>query len=549
MTNDTSTNRRSFMKYLSTLGAGSQAVLRTGDARAETGEAGDAAPGAATTNKPNIVLLLSDQHRGDAMGCAGNLAARTPVLDKLAEQGVLFERCYTSGPVCCPARVSLMTGQRVNQHGVWSNNVEADRHGPSHVRNIRDAGYHTAVFGKTHLRVYQGDDGHTKDHSQGLVDWGYDDVHELKDNIPSSTHRCYYTDYLAEQKTLQPYEDYCRNYRRGERMGMRPWEHTPNLLSDDQHIDMYCCRKAAEWIQNYEDDKPFYLSVNLIGPHPPFDCPPEYRDAFKPEEMPLAIMDAPREPVSPLVKRSFERSKMQDMTECHSRVMTSHYYGMVAFDDYAIGLVVKALEERGLMDNTWIVYTTDHGEMLGDHRLYQKVVFYESAIHIPLIVRPPGGTRGWKVDGLADHTDISATLLEAAGAEQIESSPGRSLVPKVTAGRYAPDAQRGKEVVFSEVGRSGLRDRGGRNVYSMARTEQYKMSVDSVTRQPVELYDMVNDPKELRNLVNEPSLKSVREEFLEEHFSQLFASLDKAKLKFYQDGGIPSNLHREYPEY
>ena len=480
------------------------------------------------TDRPNIVLIVSDQHRGDAMGCAGNPASRTPNLDRIAAEGVVFGRCSTASPVCTPARTSLLSGRYVNEHGSWAINFEADRYGQSHVRNIRDAGYRTAVIGKTHFRPYQADDGHTKDHASGLNDWGYVDTHELKDTIPSWNHRCYYSDFLAERGRLQVYEDYMRVYRRAEARGaLRPWEQTPNLLDDDEHLDIYCANKAAEYIQSYDDDRPFYLQVSFTGPHPPFDAPPEYRGLFEPEKMPPAIMEAPAEPVSPQVKRALERSRLQDMTETHARMWASHYYAKIFFDDYAVGLVLQALQERGLMDDTWIVYTADHGEMLGDHRIAEKLVFYEGALNIPFIVRPPGGTRPWKANGLTDHYDVAETLIDAAGAEPFDDSHGVSQVPKIEAGPDTPDAQEGKEVVFSEV-----------NLYSMARNEQYKMAVDSLTRQPLELYDMVNDPAELHNLVNEPSLKAVREHFLDEYFSRLLANMDRERLKIYQDGGI-----------
>ena len=150
------------------------------------------------TKKPNVVLIFSDQHRGDALGCVGNPVVRTPNLDGLAAEGVAFGGCNANSPLCMPARASLMTGMYVNEHGAWGNRHEADRHGPSHVRNIRDAGYCTAVIGKTHFRLYQADDGHTRDHAAGLRDWGYEYVHETKETIPSATHRCYYSDFLAE---------------------------------------------------------------------------------------------------------------------------------------------------------------------------------------------------------------------------------------------------------------------------------------------------------------------------------------------------------------
>ena len=488
---------------------------------------------------PNIVLIFSDQHRGDALGCVGNPAVRTPNLDGLAAEGVTFTSCNTNSPLCMPARASLISGLYVNEHGAWGNRTEADRHGPSHVRNIRDGGYRTAVVGKTHFRLYQADDGHTRDHAAGLHDWGYEFAHEVKDTIPSATHRCYYTDFLAERGKLQVYEDCARNFRLGQGTGLlRPWEHLPNLLQEDEHIDAYIANTAAEWIRSRADDRPFYLQVCLMGPHPPFDAPARYRDMFDPCDMPPAILEPPAEPVSPQIKRMFARRGLKDMTESQSRTLTSHYYAKVAFDDQAIGIVLRSLEEKGLMDNTWIVYTSDHGEMLGDHRFCQKSVFYEGALNIPLIVRPPGGTKPWTMRGLTDHFDISATLLDIADAARLEVDRGLSLLPKIQAGADSTDAQQGKGVVFSEV-----------NLYSMARTGRYKMTIDSLTRKPLELYDMEDDPHELRNLVDEPRLSGVRDRFLAEYFEHLLANLNEPQLKMYQAGGIPTKLHQEYPEY
>ena len=489
-------------------------------------------------DRPNIVLIFSDQHRGDALGCAGNPAVRTPNLDALAAQGVVFRNCSTSSPLCMPARASLITGQYVNEHGAWGNRHEADRYGPSHVRNIRDAGYCTAVIGKTHFRVPQSDAGHTRDRTADLNDWGYEFTHEIGET-PSATNRNDYDDFLGEKRKLQVYENGMAAWRMGQEKGsLRPWEHPPCQLEEDEHIDAYIANTAVEWIQQYTDERPFYLQVALIGPHPPFDAPARYRDMFDPDDMPPAIMEPPADPMSPQVSRMLGRRGLHNMTESQSRIMTSHYYAKVAFDDDAIGHVVQALTEKDLMDNTWIVYTSDHGEMLGDHRLCQKVVFYEGALNIPLIIRPPGGTERWVANGLTDHYDIVDTLLDAANGTPLEDDHGVSLIAKIDAGQDAQDAQQGKEVVFSEV-----------NLYSMARTERYKMAINSITREPLELYDMENDPNELQNLVNDPTLAAVRSQILDEHFSQLLANLNKPQLAVFQAGGIPTTIHQNYPEY
>ena len=491
-----------------------------------------------SNDRPNIVFLFSDQHRGDALGCVGNAAVRTPNLDGLAADGVTFKNCSTSSPLCMPARASLVTGQYVNEHGAWGNRSEADRFGQSPVRNIRDAGYCTAVFGKTHFRVPQVDSGHTRDRVDDLHDWGYEVTHEIGET-PSATSCNYYTDWLAERKKLQVYENTMAMWKLGQgNKTLRPWEHLPCQLEEEEHVDAYIADKAIEWIQQYDDARPFYLQVALVGPHPPYDAPIRYRDMFRPQDMPLAIMEPPAEPMSPQVRRMFERRGVTNMTESQSRLMTSHYYAKISFDDDVIGRVIQSLTDQGLMDNTWIIYSSDHGEMLGDHRMVQKVVFYEGALNIPLIIRPPGGTAPWVANGLTDHFDIIDTLLDATGGAPLPNDHGVSLIPKIAAGKDATNAQQGKDVTFSEV-----------NLFSMARTEKYKMAIGSITREPQELYDMENDPNELKNLVNEPSLSHVRDEMQNEHFDKLLNNINKAQLEVAEAGGIPTTIHEDYPAY
>lgn len=490
------------------------------------------------TDKPNIVLIFADQHRGDALRCAGNDAVRTPNLDGLAAEGVVFRNCNTSSPLCMPARASLITGQYVNEHGAWGNRHEADPSGQSHVRNIRDAGYCTAMFGKTHFRVPQLDAGHTRERVGELHEWGYEVAHEVHET-PSPGNRCYYDDFLAERKKLQVYENTMALWKRGQgNKILRPWEHMPCQLEEDEHIDAYIAGKACEWLTQYTDSRPFYLQVAMVGPHPPFDAPARYRDMFDPDDMPHAIMTPPSEPMSPPVRRMYERRGVTDMTESQSRLMTSHYYAKVAFDDDVIGQVIQTLDDIGVMNNTWIIYSADHGEMLGDHRLVQKVVFYEGALNIPLIIRPPGGTSPWTANGLTDHYDIVDTMLDAAGASHLNDDHGSSLVQKIQDGKDAADAQQGKEVVFSEV-----------NLNSMARTEPYKMAINSITREPIELYDMENDPNELVNRVDDPSLSEVRHEMLEQYFSNLLNNINEAQLKVAEAGGVPTSIHQDYPAY
>ena len=206
------------------------------------------------------------------------------------------------------------------------------------------------------------------------------------------------------------------------------------------------------------------------------------------------------------------------MTPEQCKQLRINYYVKITLIDEYIGRIVNTLKEKGLLDNTWIIYNSDHGEMLGDHFLSHKVVFYEGATRVPLIIRPPGGVDGWKCKGLTDHLDIAATLIDIADATPLKESDGITLVPKVQKGPNDPKAQEVKEVVFSEV-----------YGFSMVRNDRYKMTVNTNSQKPVELFDLQSDPEELTNIVNDPSMKEVRES-LKAYLKSLLKKTDKEKL-------------------
>ncbi|NVM01296.1 MAG: sulfatase-like hydrolase/transferase [Candidatus Helarchaeota archaeon] len=476
--------------------------------------------------KPNIIYIFPDQHRGDTLGCVGHPAVITPNLDKIAAEGVIFTHCFTNSPLCMPARASMMSGQYVCEHGVWFNDNAANPLGPSHVRNIRNAGYHTALIGKTHLWVHGGNllniDGtaprpHTKERIQTLIDWGFDDIHEVTGPIATVVHDSPYTDYLKEKGLLKVFRDYMIEYTVKWAAGRAaPWEEPPSPVPTEDHLDSYTGRKAIEWIQDYNSEKPFYLQILFPGPHDPFDSPSEYRAMYKPEDMPVGILEYPQKPRPPYVNRVLRWSGIKNMTPAQNQILRSFYYAKITLIDEYIGRIIKTLEEKDLMENTWIIYNSDHGEMLGDHMMCHKIVFYEGALYIPCIIRPPGGIKSWKSKVLTDHLDIAASLIDIAKADPLKGSDGRSLIPRVLNGSNGEEAQKGKEVVFSEV-----------TGFSMVRSEQYKMAVSSKRRKPLELFDLKKDPKELRNLVKDPDYESLRQELLDNHLNILLKRMKK----------------------
>ena len=467
------------------------------------------------SKKPNILFIFTDQQRADTMGYADDPVALTPHTDRLASEGVVFRRCCTNSPVCMTARSSLITGKLVHEHGVWTFANPDLRHGPSHVRNIRDAGYRTAVVGKTHLWPHG--KGHTRDHLEEMHDWGYVDAMEVPGPVETATAGSPYSDHLQEKGLLDTHMEYLRTHLTGKHLHVAmPWELPPSNLPTEDHLDMFVAGKAEEWLERYDHEEPFDLQVCFGGPHDPWDAPAEYRRRYDADAMSLSIADAHTGPVSPHVELllKFAPQKLDRMSEAENRVMKSYYYAKVSLIDDCVGRVVAALESRGWLNDTWIVFSSDHGEVLGDHGLMAKKVFYEGAVNVPCIFRPPSGGVSWQSHALTDHLDIAATLLDISGGEAFEESDGSSLLPLIRAGKDATGAHRHKDAVLSELGVPPY-------AFSMVRTDRYTMALNATTREPLDLYDMRGDPKELHNRVNDPELRPVREELIESDLARL----------------------------
>lgn len=501
--------------------------------------------------KQNIIFIFPDQHRGNALGFI-NPTVITPNLDKLAEQGVVFGRCCTNAPLCMPARASMMSGQYVCKHGCWNNNrgSDADSEGPSHVRNIREAGYHTAIIGKDHL-VHFPSGIKQSDRRQWYRDalnhgWGFDEPltthtnQSLTNAFPKMppTEEPSYPQILEAQGLMKAQREYMIDYfdkcHKGEIM---PWEDPPSPLPTEYHLDSYVGQRAVDWIKNYSDTSPFYLQVNFPGPHDPFDSPKEYRDKYHLENMPVGKLVKPTSPIAPYVKFVDHWSNIRNMSEDQYRQGCINYYASITLVDAQVGKIIKALEDKGIADDTWIIYNSDHGEMLGDHYLRHKMTFFDEAVNVPCIIRPPGGTRGWRSNALVETIDMSATMLDITGGKPGEKLAGVSLREKVLSGPNHEHAQKGKDYVFSEV--MGC---------SMVRDDRYKLAValDEIAFTvlsgdrtqftssdgliPVEMYDLQNDPNEYRNVVNDEDYRQIREHLQEVMRQHVADNLEREKM-------------------
>jgi len=463
--------------------------------------------------RPNILFLLSDQHRADVLGAGGNGSAITPNLDGLAARGVRFGRAYCNGPMCRPSRASMLTGQYPRETHVWTNAGSLDCRGPSHVRRLRDeAGYHTALIGKAHLHLGE---GHLDHYRPLLEEFGFRESMEFMGAGESTLTRSCYTEWLTETtpsgeepdkyQRLIMYVDY-----HTENHWLEPWltdapDKEPWLLATADHVDIFAGRTAAEWIRSYSEEAPFYLQVGFPGPHNPFDSTREYREiqSLLAEEIPPAVFAELEGPHSLLWEKARAFQDVSAMTEEQLRFVQLIYYAKMAMVDAAVGEILDALEERGLSGNTWVIYGSDHGELLGDHLLMGKGVFNEPVVRVPLIVSPPGGTAGWTCEGITENLDVTATVLDIAGLGD-ETGHGTSLVDRVELGPDDPRAQTGREFAMSEF-----------YLHGMIRTDTHKVVVDYESGSAVEAYCLGEDPEERVNRVDDPALAQVCKDLTE----------------------------------
>lgn len=473
------------------------------------------------------MVIMADQHRGDALGGAGHPAVRTPAIDRLAADGIRFSRATCQGPLCMPARASYLTGRYVRDHGVYSNWAEVDPAMPTHPRALAGAGYHTVALGKTHL--YRAAE-HGVDHVDALDPilhaYGYAEVLATGDKFDTAVGNRY-LDHLAAVGLLDTYEAHmrARSYQGegetgvGATQTIPTWDATPLPIAPEHYIDVWHGDQAVQWIDAYDRDEPLHLFVGFPGPHDPWDAPAPALAGYDLDAVPLPA--SVRRPdtegagrYGTLIEGLLALADSATMDVDAIRRVRRAYYAAISLIDEAVGRIVAALERRGRLDRTWIVYTSDHGEMAGDHSLLSKCLFFSPTMRVPLIVRPPTGWSGGApalgtvVDDPVEHVDLAATLLDLAGAGPIPDGAGRSLV-----GYFRGDPPPRRDVVVSENWGFGCFE-----------TDRYRLVVDEDRHEPVHLLDLVEDPTEDRNAVADPAYRSVVADLLADHVEPFLAT-------------------------
>ena len=379
----------------------------------------------------NILLITCDQLRQDYVGWARDSRIATPNIDRIALQGCAFEDAITTTPLCVPARCSLMTGLYAHQHGSTGNSGDLRRDLPTFASALKAAGYRTEIVGKGHWSFHLADSGdeptrenylRKKQAAQEAYGWDYwyettgkemprhhyfDWCHDLEDaGIGYDEYRSYINDASAG--------GYDQKLPLAERFAEGQWPYEPDL-----YVDNCIGRRATERLARLTtSEQPFLLWASFCGPHPPYDPPAEY---LAQEELDDGI-----EPIPPV------DGELSSDDKRHLAELRRRYRAMIRLIDDQVGQLLDTLEASG-QDDTLVIFTADHGEMLGDHGKLNKNLFYRSSVSIPMAIRGPGITPGNRYDRPVELTDVTGTILDAAGLNPLKAlspvSPARSLLP------------------------------------------------------------------------------------------------------------------------
>ena len=426
----------------------------------------------ASEKRPNILLIMSDQHNRRIAGCYGDPVVQTPNLDALAGRGVVFENAYCNYPLCAPSRMCFMSGREPYELGAWMNQYTLPTSVPTFAHALGQAGYEVVLCGRMHFN-------------------GPDQRHGFQKRIfpevgGPSVGQLVHTNQFV--RTSMEKSGPGRNHY---------------LLYDRD-----CAEAARRFLEDYAyggDEKPLCLVVGFVGPHCPFVCPErefeKYFDAVSVPTYTPEYLDG-RHPYS---RRYAKSSLIDDLTEHEIRRTRAAYYGMIDFDDQQVGAILGTLEETGLAEDTAVIYTSDHGDLAGEHGLWWKMSLYEGSAGVPLIASWPGHFPEGRREAMpVTLADLAPTLADLGGAPEIPGVRLEGFADALRSGRGDPD-----RAVFSElIGDSVPLPNGPSGGPSrMMRRGDWKCNY--YHGEPPELFNLAEDPDEMVNRAGDPACRAV----------------------------------------
>ena len=521
------------------------------------------------TERPSYILFITDQQRYDHLGCNGHPVLRTPNIDAIAAEGVSHDRFYVASPVCMPNRASLMTCRMPSSHGTRSLGIPLDYDSVTFVELLAAAGYDTCLIGKSHLQNVSDFDiqiEQTK-HREGFTAPPDDLTVATRSDLDNDTYQYERQAYWDKPNPKVPlpfygFKEYFAVMRHGFNTGGDHLEwvkkNAPEILAlrgrdkqfdhdftvpqairtkvpEEYYSTTYIADCAVEWLEaRRSNDKPFLLMVSFPDPHHPFTPPGKYWDMYKPEDMVVPAAYEADDWDPPEYVKVAERDRANDprlgqmagyslavskQEALEARALTC---GMISMIDDAVGRVRAAATDVGVADNTVQIFTSDHGDHLGEHRLlFKGAEQYDSLTHVPFIWADPKGDSGTRVDDLAQTLDIGTTILEHA---KVENSLGMQGVVLPTVGGAGRDAAHIQYETQRTQEAFGTRPRVHTIVQSNWRLSMYLGKCQN------ELFDLENDPGEMSNLWDSAKHQDIKARLVE-HLAELeIAAVDRVPL-------------------
>lgn len=421
------------------------------------------------TERPNLLYIHSDQHNPAVIGCYGDPLVQTPNLDSLAAQGTLFTNVYCPSPVCVPSRMSMLAGQYPSDIGVWANNHILDSGIPTFAHAMGAAGYHPVLIGRMH----------------GL---GPDQLHGYAERL------------VGDHGGNYPGNGAAPKNSRGSLQQSGAGQSSYQVHDEDvtaatvNYLDRVGVQKRAGL-----PAEPFCLSVGFMLPHSPYVAHKEdyelYRDVMTLPKHPEPFSDA----LHPYFKWWREWGGLIDVPESEILSARTAYWALVTRMDVMIGEIFTALRKNDLADNTLIIYSSDHGDQVGEHGLWMKRTFYEASVKVPAILSLPGALpEGVQCDRVLSSLDLNATMLEALGAPPLPNARGRSVLELLRHG----DTE-WEDLAFSEY--CTYED----CLHRMIRRDEWKLNY--YHGQEPQLFNLAEDPDELQDRAQDPNCQEIRE--------------------------------------
>lgn len=463
-------------------------------------------------SRPNIVLICVDQWRGDCLSSLGHPDVQTPYLDRLAGMGAQMSRTYSAAPTCVPARMSLMTGMSPQSHRRvgYQDGVTFDV-APTLPQCLKEAGYQTQAIGKMHYWPER-------------TRIGFDDVQLHDGYLHVSRDRtrdvAWYDDYLPwlrDQEGANAVEDYIDSGLECNSIVARPWDKAERL-----HPTNWVVSEAIRWMYRRDPDCPFFLYLSFHRPHAPLDPPAWAFEQYDSAELTDPPVGDWADELMEDEQRSWDPTALAAVYHPRSvHRARAGYFGHMTHIDTQVSRFLQALFEFGVDSNTYVVFISDHGDMMGDHHLWRKGYPYEGSAHVPFLVRGPGIPAGARVDQLTELRDLMPTLLDLAGVPVPEGVDGRSLAPFLR----GQDASwrtyiHGEHTLFGQSLQWIVYEHFKYVWYSSWGTEQ--------------LFDLADDPHELHNLASDPHYESA----LKKARGYLIAELEGREEGFVDEGDL-----------